>query len=475
MRSTKLDYINFEEVNTLLEGFNKTTGFVTAILDLEGNVLSKSGWRQICTEFHRINPETSMNCRISDTALANKLGKDEKYHFYECLNGLVDVAVPIVINGEHIANLFSGQFFFEGPDREFFKEQARMHGFNEHEYLKALDNVPIVSKEKVKDAMEFLLNMTQLISDITFKKLEQIELNEALRISEERSRGVLDSMLEGCQIIGFDWKYIYLNRTAEIHNRRPNKELIGRRYMDIWPGIEKTEVFKIIKNVLERRVPHHFENEFIFPEGNPGWFDLSIQPVPEGVFIQSVDRTERKIAENALRESEAKYRLISDNSDDWIYWIAPDRQIHYVSPACERVTGYSPEEFVNNRELNQEIIYGADQEIVQQHARISALDDTPHNLEYRIVKKDGAVRWISHSCSPIFSNNGEYLGRHSTNRNITERKLKEEQLYESEFRFSNLYENGSFGMVMVDREFRFKRANPAFAQSRGTLKLNSGT
>ena len=175
-----LDLIDFKEVNKLLEGFNQSTGFVTAILDLEGNILSKSGWRSICTEFHRVHPETSGKCRISDTLLAGELGKGAKYHSYECLNGLVDVAVPIVINGSHIANLFSGQFFFDEPDLSFFKKQAATNGFNEKEYLEALKQVPVVSKEKVRVVMDFLLNMTQLISEITFQKLEQQQLNEAL-------------------------------------------------------------------------------------------------------------------------------------------------------------------------------------------------------------------------------------------------------------------------------------------------------
>ena len=99
MKINLLELIDFEEINKLLEGFNQSTGFVTAILDLEGNILSKSGWRQICTEFHRVNPETSRNCRISDTILANELRKGEKYHFYKCHNGLVDVAVHLLING----------------------------------------------------------------------------------------------------------------------------------------------------------------------------------------------------------------------------------------------------------------------------------------------------------------------------------------------------------------------------------------
>lgn len=461
------DLINFEEVNKLLEGFNQSTGFVTAILDLEGNVLSKSGWRQICTEFHRINHETSKNCTISDTTLANELGNDEKYHFYECLNGLIDVAVPIIINGEHIANLFSGQFFFDDPDRNFFKKQATKHGFNEQRYLKALENVPVVSKEKVKVAMDFLLNMTQLISEMTFQKLEQVQLNEALMKSEERSRNALDHMLEGCQIIGFDWRYIYLNHSAEIQNKRPNEELIGQVHMDVWPGIEDTEVFRMIKQTLEERTSSHFEFGFTFPDESKGWFDLSIQPVPEGAFILSIDITERKNIENALRTSEEKYRLISDNSDDWIYWVEPDGNLKYVSPAFEMISGYSINEFTEFHKLNDKITYPDDKEKIIRHTQIELDDKNSHHLEFRIIAKSGEIRWISHNCSPIYSPEGKYLGRRGTNRDITEQKRQEELLYESEFRFSNLYENGPFGMVIADKEFRFKKANSIFCTIMG--------
>lgn len=184
MKMNILEFIDFGKVNTLLEGFNQTTGFVTAILDLDGNVLSKSGWRDICTEFHRINPETAKRCTISDTALANKMRGGEKYHFYQCLNGLVDVAVPLIIRERHVANLFTGQFFFEKPDISFFKKQAEKYGFDERSYLKALEKVPIIPQENVKTAMNFLLNMTEMISEMTFQKLEQIELNEQRRKNE---------------------------------------------------------------------------------------------------------------------------------------------------------------------------------------------------------------------------------------------------------------------------------------------------
>jgi len=215
------DIIDFDKVNTLLEGFNHTTGFVTSILDLDGNVLSKSDWRPICTEFHRINPETFKNCKIAETELAGKLAKGEKYHLYKCLNGLTEASVPIIIRGEHIANLFSGQFFFEEPDIRFFKKQAADYRFEESSYFKALANVPVFSMEQVKSAMDFLSNMTGLISEITYQKLEQTEQvelirkNEAeLKESEEKYRALFDNSMDAILLSEPDGTILAANPAA---------------------------------------------------------------------------------------------------------------------------------------------------------------------------------------------------------------------------------------------------------------------
>ena len=128
-------------------------------------------------------------------------------------------------------------------------------------------------------------------------------VEKALRESEERFRGAMDNMLEGCQILGRDWRYVYINDAAERHNRRPKEDLIGKRYMDVWPGIEATNVFAVIRRCLEEQTAQTLGNEFTFPDGTIGWFDLSIQPVPEGVFILSMDITARKRGEEDLRTS----------------------------------------------------------------------------------------------------------------------------------------------------------------------------
>jgi len=328
-----------------------------------------------------------------------------------------------------------------------------------------INAIPLSETDTIKLIHE--LQVSQIELELQLEELLKARELEIRHESEERARNTLDHMLEGCQIIGFDWRYLYLNRTVEIHSKRPNEELLGNRFQDMWPGSENTELFKAIQHTLEEKIPHRFENKFSYPDGSTGWFDLSIQPAPEGVFILSVDITERKKIENELRESEEKYRLVSDNSDDWIYWVAPDSQLIYTSPAFERLTGYKPHEFTSYHELNNKIVYPADQGKVRRHTQLIKEDNRPHSLEYRIITKTGELRWISHNCSPIYSSDGEYIGRRGTNRDITERKRQEEQLYESEFRFSKLYEDGPFGMVIADNEFRFKKANTTFCAIMG--------
>jgi len=179
------DLVDIDELQSLCENVTKLTGIAAAIIDLEGNVLVATGWQKICAEFHRVAPGTSRRCIESDTVLACQLQKGERYNVYKCKNGLVDVAVPIIIGGVHRANLFTGQFLLESPDIKFFAKQAEEFGFDKAAYLNALSEVPILSKAQVEQTMNFLSQLASVIGEMGLK---QAKLNEALTALEEHNK-----------------------------------------------------------------------------------------------------------------------------------------------------------------------------------------------------------------------------------------------------------------------------------------------
>jgi signal transduction histidine kinase len=130
-------------------------------------------------------PQTASRCRQSDTVLAARLQSGETYNVYRCQNGLVDVAVPIHVSGEHVANFFTGQFFFEPPDTAYFRRQAEEFGFDERAYLAALAEAPIFTEQQVRSMMEFLTRLAQMIGETGLARMRLQEANQELRQHRE--------------------------------------------------------------------------------------------------------------------------------------------------------------------------------------------------------------------------------------------------------------------------------------------------
>jgi len=140
---------------------------------------------------------------------------------------------------------------------------------------------------------------------------------------------------------------------------------------------------------------------------------------------------ERKEAIEKIKASELKFRTVADFTYDWEYWENEDNKIVYISPSCERITGYTVNEFISDPALLEKIIHPEDSGFMIDH-RVKDFNcetrDKMDELEYRITKKDGTIVYIHHICRPIFDADNKFLGRRVSNRDITERKQAEVEI-----------------------------------------------
>ena len=194
------DIIDVQAIQSLMDDFYKLAHITMALVDLKGNVLVGVGWQDICTKFHRVHPETCKHCVESDTKLSSGVLPGE-FKMYKCKNNMWDIATPIIVGGQHVGNVFSGQFFFEDEplDYELFRSQARKYGFNEEEYIAALEKVPRLSREAVDTGMSFLMTFANMISQLSYSNIklaqslaERDTLVDALRESEEKYRNIVE-------------------------------------------------------------------------------------------------------------------------------------------------------------------------------------------------------------------------------------------------------------------------------------------
>jgi len=158
---------------------------------------------------------------------------------------------------------------------------------------------------------------------------------QALLEAEERFRHALDGMFEGCMLIDFDWRYLYVNEAAAKHGMKRSEELVGRRMQEMYPGVENSNVFARYRECMEQRVPQRFDEEYIFPAGARRWYEFSVTPVPEGIFVMSLDITERRQAEERRRIADS----LIETSHDFIGIATLDGEATYLNHAGKVMVG----------------------------------------------------------------------------------------------------------------------------------------
>ena len=280
-----------------------------------------------------------------------------------------------------------------------------------------------VIRDKEGKPVQFLV----VIHDITQRK----RTTEALKKSEQRYQSTLDNMMEGCQIISFDWVYLYLNDTAVQNAQRPKEELINHTIHECFPGFEKTPLFSTLKHCMEERIVNSFEDIFIFPDGEKVWFEFRVQPVPEGIFILSINITNRKLAEekilNTTRKLEHAQLIAKIGSWDnnlitgEISW----------SDEMYKIMGIPKGKTIKIEDIHA--LFSTEELDRFKHAtQYSLKEDAPYSIDLKITRADNSEIYIHDEGVLIRDEEGDPIWTHGTTQDITERKQAEILLQESE-------------------------------------------
>jgi len=321
-----------------------------------------------------------------------------------------------------------------------------------------------IRAQLIRDNKGNPLFQTAIIEDVTERK----KAEELLIKQEARIRSIFRSAPVGIGVVSNRMLLQVNNHLCEMTGYEAD-ELFNQNSNILYPTKKEYErVGKFKYDQIEELGTGTVETQWKRKDGKIIDVLLSSTPIDRndwsvGVTFSALDITERNLAEKQLRENEHKFRLLADNTYDWEYWIDPDGNYIYLSQACERITGYSPNEFQKSPELLFKLVHPDYAEKVYKHYHGELEMHEPiFNFEFPIIHRNGEVRWLEHNCTPVFNTEGVFLGRRGNNRDITERLQAQEALKEGEERYKDLVEKARIAVLIDDKDGKFTYFNETF-------------
>ncbi len=282
-----------------------------------------------------------------------------------------------------------------------------------------------------------------MLTDITDRK----KAENALRESEERYRNIFENAMEGIYQTTPDGRYLSVNPAfARMAGFASPEEMIAsvtnignERYVNP----EDRERFKRIME--EKGIVEGFEVQVIRKDGTPFWISINGRAVRDGsgsiIYYEgtNIDITHRKKAEEALREQEKLFRLITENMYDLVSQTDIEGRFVYVSPSNRTVLGYEPEEMLGHHILER--VHPDDAPAVAKAVEQAMAEKTGGRIEYRYQHRDGHYLWLETVGNLIFDGDGQTIGAVFTARDVTDRKKAELALRDSEELYRAIVEN----------------------------------
>ena len=296
---------------------------------------------------------------------------------------------------------------------------------------------------------------------------------EALLRDEHWYRQIVDTALEGIWVLDDQYLTAFVNsRMADMLGYEP-KEMVGKRH-DFFLFEEDFADLEEKTSLRRQGISSRYERRLRRKDGTTVWAHVSASPILDeqgrfqGSFAMFTDITEGKHAEEALRESERKFRDIFENAVEGIFQATPDGHLMTVNPAMARICGYaSPKEMVSTVTNIGHQIYT---NLEDRHAfrRLLEAHGIVRGFEARFYRKDGSILWGSLNVRAVKDTaTGQVLYHEGIMEDITGRKEAEEALRKSEEKYRDIFENAVEGIYQVTPEGRYLSVNPALARIHG--------
>jgi len=341
------DLVDIDHLRMVFEKFSQLTGYTTGFLAYPSmEILIATGWRDVCTKFHRACPASSCHCKGSNVELFKNLRESRQLSIQRCENGMVDGATPIIIRGKCLAFLSTGQALFSEPDLERFKKQASIYGIDEKEYIEALKKVPVVSESHFRRTLDFLSEIAVILAERGLKNLELIE-------SRTHYHNLVEGTPDLVTRVDVNGYFLFVNHAAqEIYGLSP-ESCIGRRVFDFIHPEDRKSTEAAFKDWLKGGMDvFTHENRMLGADGCVHYLAWSICPEYDekgkvsGFASTAKDITERRWMEEALRASEFRYRELVNLAVDGILVGSHEGVITEANECMCMLAGKSRDELV---------------------------------------------------------------------------------------------------------------------------------
>lgn len=310
--------IDQEHVHSLLVSIQQATGIPVSLLGENGEFLASSGWNDLCRMYHSQTGLGQQQCISTRNFFAEAFadsadGPPDTPLEKNCQNGLIEIGLPVIVEGRHYATLVFGQFMPEDPDLDKFHRQAVAMGFEPDVYLRAVSTAPVIDRAVVEKLLGVYSGVIDTLVRIGLQHLEQQQAAEVIRASEEKFKALFDNSNDAIYIIDLKGTILEANRMACVRLGYDYEQLCSMHVSELGDASHMLEVDGRLKR-FKREGRLDFETNHRCSDGTLIPVEVTGKVIDygddEAILCTARDLRRRYAAQRALKQSEEQFRSI---------------------------------------------------------------------------------------------------------------------------------------------------------------------